>query len=253
MVNTKSVGKKNRHKISYPNIPSAIRPVPHCEELPVLVFIGFYSSADSDDNQREHEGCNNKMAFQSESFSDDTNRLSAPELFSQTELNDLVRDSGLSKKAEEILASRLQEKHLLDVSAKFSYFQKRDQFFATFFSEQKQFVYCHNIPGLLRQLGVASYIPTKWRLFLDSFKQSLKCVLLHNGNLYGGVPVGHFVHLKETYNDIKAVIKLFKYHEHNWILCMDLKTVSFLLGQQRDFTKNSCHLSMWDSRDQEKH
>ena len=160
------------------------------------------------------------MVFESESFSDNTNRLSAPELFSQTELNDLVRDLGLSKKAEKIVASRLQVKHLLGDSAKVSYFQKRDQSFATFFSEQKQFVYCHDIPGLLRQLGVASYIPTKWRLFLDSFKQSLKCVLLHNGNLYGGVPVGHFVHLRETYDDIKAVINLLKYHEHNWILCI---------------------------------
>ena len=145
------------------------------------------------------------MVFESESVSDDTNRLSAPELFSQTEVNDLVRDLGLSKKAEEMLASRLQEKHLLDDSAKVSYFRKRDQSFATFFSEWKEFVYCHNIPGLLRQLGVALYIPTKWRLFLDSSKQSLKCVLLHNGNLYGGVPVGHFVHLRETYDDIKAV------------------------------------------------
>ena len=188
------------------------------------------------------------MVFESESFSDNINRLSAPEPFSQTELNDLVCDLGLSKKAEEIVASRLQAKHLLGDSAKVSYFQKRDKSFATFFSEQKQFVYCHNIPGLLRQLDVASYIPTKWRLFLDSSKQSLKCVLLHNGNLYGGVPVGHFVHLRETYDDIKAVINLFKYHEHNWI-----KMVSFLLGQQKGFTKNSCHLCMWDSRDREKH
>ena len=169
------------------------------------------------------------MVFESESFSDNTNRLSALELFSQTELNDLVRDLGLSKKAEEIVASRLQVKHLLGDSAKVSYFQKRDQSFATFFSEQKPFIYCHNISGLLRQLGVASYIPTKWRLFLDSSKQSLKCVLLHNGNLYGGVPVGHFVHLRETYDDIKAVINLLKYHEHNWILCIDLKMV---IGQQ---------------------
>ena len=168
-------------------------------------------------------------------------------------MNDLIRDLGLSKKAEEIPVSRLQEKHLLDDSAKVSYFQKRDQSFATFFSEQKQFVYCHDIPGLLRQLGVASYMPTKWRLFLDSSKQSLKCVLLHNDNLYGGVPVGHFVHLRETYNDIKAVINSLKYHEHNWILCIDLKMVSFLLRQQRGFTKNSCHLCMWDSRYREKH
>ena len=118
----KGVGKKNRHKISYPSIPSAIRPVPYCEELPVPVFSGFFSCAYSDDDQREHAGCNNQMVSESESFSDDTNRLSALELFSQTELNDLVCDLGLSKRAAGILTSRLQEKHLLDDSAKVSYF-----------------------------------------------------------------------------------------------------------------------------------
>ena len=176
MINTKGVGKKNRHKISYPSSPSAIRPVPHCEELPVPVFSGFSSCADNDNDQQEHEGCNNEMVFESESFSDNTNRLSAPELFSQTELNDLVRDLGLSKKAAEVLASRMQEKHLLDDSAKVSYFRKRYQSFVTFFSEQKQFVYCHDIPGLLRQLGVASYTPTEWRLFLNSSKPGVSKV-----------------------------------------------------------------------------
>ena len=33
MVNTTGVWKKNRHKITYPNIPSAIRSVPHSEEV----------------------------------------------------------------------------------------------------------------------------------------------------------------------------------------------------------------------------
>ena len=137
------------------------------------------------------------MVSKSAFFSDETNRLSAPKLFSQTEFNDLVCDLGLSKKAAEILASRLQDKHLHDDSAKVSYFRKRDQSFVTFFSEQKQFVYCHDIPGLLRQLDVASFIPNECRLYLDSANQSLKCVLLHNGNLYGGFPVGHSVHLRK--------------------------------------------------------
>ena len=41
MVNTTGVWKKNRHKITYPNIPSAIRPIPHSEEVPVPVFKGL--------------------------------------------------------------------------------------------------------------------------------------------------------------------------------------------------------------------
>ena len=142
MVNTKGVDKKNPHKIFHPSILLPIRPVPHLKNFRSRFFSGFFSSADSNDDQREHEGCNNKMVFESESFSDDTNRLSAPELFRQTELNDLFCDLGLSKKAAEILAFTLQEKHLLNDSAKVSYFQKRDQSFVTFFSEKKQFVYC---------------------------------------------------------------------------------------------------------------
>ena len=82
---------------------------------------------------------------------------------------------------------------------------------------------------LRRQLGVASYIPTKWRLLLDSSKQSFNCVLLTNGNLHEKVPVGHSVHLRET---TKVVINLLKNHEYNWILCVDLKWSAFSLANK---------------------
>ena len=53
--------------------------------------------------------------------------------FNQSELNDLVHDLDLSKQAAELLASRLNEKYLLDSSAKVSFFWKRDKFFLIFF------------------------------------------------------------------------------------------------------------------------
>ena len=62
------------------------------------------------------------MVSESKSFSDDTNWLSAPDQFSQMKLNDLIHDLGLSKKAANILAFTLQEKHLLGDTAKVSYF-----------------------------------------------------------------------------------------------------------------------------------
>ena len=46
---------------------------------------------------------------------------------------------------------------------------------------------------------------------------------------------------------------LHKYHEHGRIICIDLKIVSFLLGQRKDYAKSPCFLSMWDSRDRENH
>ena len=90
------------------------------------------------------------------------------------------------------------------------------------------------------------------RLFLDSSKRSLKCVLLHNENVYGAVPVGHSTVLKEQHDDTKIVIDLLIYHEHKWTICVDLKMVNFLLDQQRGYTKFPCYLCMWDSRAREK-
>ena len=48
-------------------------------------------------------------------------------------------------------------------------------------------------------------------------------MLLRNGNRCGAVPVGHFTVLKEQQDDIKTVMDLLKYHEHGWIICVDLK------------------------------
>ena len=89
--------------------------------------------------------------------------------------------------------------------------------------------------------------------FLDSSKRSLECVLLHNGNRYVAVPVGHSTLLKEQQGDIRTVIDLLKYHEHGWIVCVDLKMVSFLLDQQRGYTKFPCFFCIRDSRDRENH
>lgn len=163
-----------------------------------------------------------EMVAESDKSSSDAKQSLTPQQFNQSELNDLVRDLGFSKKAAEILASRLQEKNLLHRSAKISYFRKREEMFLDFFSEDKYFVYCHDIKGLLSLLGVTSYSSTESRLFLDSSKRSLKYVLLHNGNIYGAVTIGHSVHLREEYNDIKSMINLLKYSDHNWIICVDL-------------------------------
>ncbi|CAM1323525.1 Uncharacterised protein at_DN2338, partial [Pycnogonum litorale] len=86
----------------------------------------------------------------------------------------------------------------------------------------------------------------EWRL-KDSSKTSLKCVLLHNGNIYGSIPIGH-CKMKEEYVNIKIVLERLQYHVHGWVICVDLKMVNFLLGQQGAYTKYPCFLCYWDSR-----
>ena len=58
---------------------------------------------------------------------------------------------------------------------------------------------------------------------------------------------------REGHEDIKRVIELLQYHKHNWIICVDLKMVCFLFGQQRGYTKYPFFLCIWDSRAREKH
>ena len=92
-------------------------------------------------------------------------------------------------------------------------------------------MYCHNVAGLLPAMDCV-YDPTEWRLFIDNSKASLKCALLHNGNRYASIPIGHSVHLKETYENMNMLLMKIKYNEHKWMVCGDLNVLSMLLGQQ---------------------
>ena len=140
IVNIKGIGKKNRHRIFYPSITSAIRPIPHSEEIPVPLFSGFAPSEDVSSTSKSEQMLQ-EFTSDSEESSYAGKQSSALQAFSQAELNDLVRDLALSKKAAELLASRLNEKNLLDSSARVSYFRTREKNFVDFFSENKQFVY----------------------------------------------------------------------------------------------------------------
>jgi len=119
-----------------------------------------------------------------------------------------------------------------------------------YFSEEEDFLYYNNIESLLNEMGVENYSPDDCRLFIDSSKLSLKCVLLHNGNEFGSIPIAHSMKGKESY---ESVLQLISYHQHEWIMCVDLKMVCFLLGQQSGYTKYPCFLCLWDSRAKSEH
>ena len=114
-------------------------------------------------------------------------------------------------------------------------------------------MYCNNISDLFNEMGIVNYSPENWRLFIDSSKQNFKCVLLHNGNKYGSIPVAHSVEAKKAYESIKVVLELISYNEHQWNICVDDKMVYFLLGQQSGYTKYPCFLCLWDSRARQEH
>ena len=150
-----------------------------------------------------------------------------PKLFNQGQLNDLVRDLDLSKESSEILASRLGEHGILDPRTKISFYHDEDDLLIRFFTMEDEFVYCNNVQGLLSEMGLLEYNPDEWRLFIDSSKGSLKCVLLHNGNKFAYVPMGHSVIVKEHYLNVKMVLQKLRYSEHNWAICVDFKMIIF--------------------------
>ena len=43
--------------------------------------------------------------------------------------------------------------------------------------------------------------------------------------------------LLEKYDATKSVLQHIKYNDHQWVICVDLMMVNFLLGQQSVYTK----------------
>ncbi|KAI6651918.1 hypothetical protein LOD99_4797 [Oopsacas minuta] len=207
-------------------------------DLPVPIFTEYLGLYDDEDGANSEEVNNHECEYDV----DFQGPSSEPSLFNQAELNDLIRDLDLWKESSELLASRLKEKSLLHQGTKVTLYRYREQEFQQYFCEKNGLVFCPNVEGLLPAMGVPNYNPSDWRLFIDSSKRSLKCVLLHNGNIFGSIPIGYLVKLKEEYNNVKEILEIINYSAHDWVICVDLKMVNFPLGQQSGFTKYSCFL-----------
>ena len=108
VVKVQGHSKKSGKNIIYPNLPSAIRPIPHSESLPVPVFKSFVDldedSASSASSSLTCPGSPSKPVDQDHG---------EVEPFNQADSNDLVLDLGLSKEGAELLAARLKERCML--------------------------------------------------------------------------------------------------------------------------------------------
>jgi len=206
--------KKKKHVV-YPDVPSAQRPIPHGTGLPVPKPPDSSSTSSSSSTNE----CSESDASE-ESHVNSTQ----PRPLTQAELNDLTRDLGLSKDSSQLLASRLNEHHLLSADVTYYWYRDREKEFRQFFTmdEEASLVYCNNVGGLITALGVA-YQPKEWRLFIDSSSRSLKAVLLHNGNKIASVPVGHSVQMSETYHNMELLLNSLNYKSHEWLICGDMK------------------------------
>ena len=111
---------------------------------------------------------------------------------------------------------------------------------------------CKDVDGLFKALNM-SHCSDEWNLFIDSSKVSLKAVLLHNGNVLPSIPVPHAFGIKESDDSMKQLLQYLKYDTYKWNICVDLKVIALLLGLQLGYTKCTCFLCEWDSRDKAHH
>ena len=100
-----------------------------------------------------------------------------------------------------------------------SKYRKRHLSFAHFFTVSQPYSLCYrsDIIGLFNEIGI-DYNPSDWRLFIDSSVKSLKAVLLHIGNKVLSIPMSHSVHIKDEYENVKALLDMINYTNHNWEL-----------------------------------
>ena len=244
-VNVSGLTSKTIPSIKYPNRPSALPPIPHSNELPVPVFKALEIS----DSESDFVPTGDTKDIDEE-FDDPGGFGGIPQLFTQADLNDLVRDLDLPKNSAELLASRLKDTNLLAPGTVVSFCRNRERDFVQFFRMEDEFVFCEDINGFLNAMG-CGYEPAEWRISIDSSKRSLKCFLQHNKNTFAFIPIGHSVQMKESYDSMKQVVEKLKYSEHNWKTCGDLKIVRMLLEQQGGCTKYPCFPCLWDSRAKE--
>lgn len=234
----KCKGFGKHKKWEYANVNSVTFPIPHSDALPV-------------------PKCPNVCPLER----DDTSELNASESeydddkpchqLTQAELNDWVRDLELPKDKAEMHASRMKQYNFLSSNVNITHYRNRDLPYSKYFKIDQKICFCDNIPGLFEELK-QPYNSDEWRLFIDSNKNSLKAVLLHN-NEKPSIPVAHSVNNKENYETMATLLTLLKYEEYNWKICSDLKVVAMLCGLQGGYTKYCCFLCLWDSRARDKH
>lgn len=228
---------KNKHKIVYPNCSSAVKPISHGDNCPVPISpnkpVSIIEDLEELEDWLERDDDINDDKVGHPDYVSETE----PHLLTQTELNELVRDLELTKEKSELLASRLKQWHLLNKETNGTVYRKRHELLSVYFEKGDILCYCKDIDGLLNALNIVHKVD-EFRLFIDASTESLKAVLLHNGNKLPSIPIAHCVGVKESRTSIESILAAVKYDQYQWQVCGDLKVTAYLMGMQSGYTKH---------------
>lgn len=89
-------------------------------------------------------------------------------MFDQSELNDLVLNTCLSKESAELLASDLREGNLWRKWTQITFYRTRHQEPRKYLFSDGLFVACNDAENLLKLLSVEKHEASDWKLFIDS-------------------------------------------------------------------------------------
>ena len=102
----KGFNRKKKSLIGYPEIPPAIRPVPHSDQLPIPEPCEVDLLCSDDAESSKESSISEPCTSRNQEFGIIT---SEPHLIDVSELNDLVKDLDFPKVKAELLASRLKQ------------------------------------------------------------------------------------------------------------------------------------------------
>lgn len=232
---------KTKKRIRYYSMPGAITPQPAIREFPAL-----------ENNMDSDEEIESNLAYEAIQIDPDYVDEREPLLINQERFDLLVSDFYLPKYLGEQMGARFRAWNLLEPGVKTTQRNRHGNFVQYFTEcEDVEMCYCNDIAGLMAALNIM-YEESEWRLFMDSSISSFKAVLLHNGDL-PTVPILYAIGIKETYENLKLVLDLINYHDHQWHICADLKVIAILTGLKKGYAKFPCFLCEWDSRDKFSH
>ena len=128
LTNITGFNASSRKKIKYPNLRSAMRPVPHSDDLPVPtppVNKDLLSSSDEEMPSREDSTESISLEDIESTYSGTSGN--EPHWITQEDLNDLARDLYLSKQQSELLASQIKQWNLVQEDVRTTSFRNRNK------------------------------------------------------------------------------------------------------------------------------
>ncbi|GBP53584.1 hypothetical protein EVAR_79798_1 [Eumeta japonica] len=144
------------HKIQYLNVPSIVKPqkILVVEETATLELMDEDEEGMQVDDVYEENSSEDK-----EYFPDVVGENKDLEIFDQLELNDFVRDIGLSKERSEHLAAVLNKKNLVATGTSAYFYRDREKEFLKFFNNDSEnsLGYCSDVKGLVDELKPNTY------------------------------------------------------------------------------------------------